>query len=522
MKGKRHLTSVIRNRYSLNILLGTLAIWGISLTAIDRKTIAAPPPNIRVVGNKFQDSQGSTVVLRGVSLTDAEHISKNFGYKFIIDLLTDPSKNWYTKIVRVPVHPHTWLENEAFSQTKADRHFNQYLKPLIDYASSKGLYVIIDWHYVQDPRNKQSQTLAFWKYIAPKFSSYGNVLYEIYNENSSNASSGMTWSTWKNLAQPWINTIRSAGAPNIILICGPQYCQHMREAADAPFYDPMFPNSPNLAYVAHIYPSFYSRQNGSQRQKYEYEIGYLAQRHPVVVTEWGWDEDMSGTEVYGNQNTYGNELKKFIDDYGLSWTSWVASNNPWYPQLFYGDWTPRQSPRYHGSFTRDWLSEKRNSSPPSAQPSTVNFPIRIAAGSNTEFIASNGSKWNQDQGFLNGSTVNRGNIPIANTSNARLYQTERYGLTGYAFTIPNGNYLVKLHFAETYNGISAKGQRVFDVAIEEEKLNNIDIYSEAKGRNIALIKTVNITVKDGQLDIKFIPRAQLPLINALEIIPVTK
>ncbi|AFZ30668.1 glycoside hydrolase family 5 [Gloeocapsa sp. PCC 7428] len=519
MKGKRHLASARRNHSFLNILLGMLVIGGIGVTEITRKAIAAPPPSIRVVGNKFQDSQGKTVVLRGVSLTDAEHISKNFGYKFIIDLLTDPSKNWHTKIVRVPIHPHTWLENEAFSQTKADRHFNQYLKPLVDYATSKGLYVIIDWHYVQDPRSKQSQTLAFWKYMAPKFSSYSNVLYEIFNENSSNASSGMTWSTWKNLAQPWINTIRSASAPNIILICGPQYCQHMREAAEAPFYDPMFPNSPNLAYVAHIYPSFYGRQGSSQRQKYEYEIGYLAQRYPVVVTEWGWDEDMSGTEVYGNQNSYGNELKKFIDDYGLSWTSWVASNNPWYPQLFDRNWNPRNGPRYHGSFTRDWLSEKRNSNPSQAKPSTLSFPLRIAAGSNTEFIASDGSKWVPDQGFLNGLTVERGDVPIANTSNARIYQTERYGLTGYTFAIPNGNYLVKLHFAETYNGISAKGQRVFDVAVEEAKLANVDVYSEANGRNIALVKTINVTVKDGQLDIKFTPRVQLPMINALEVIP---
>jgi hypothetical protein len=473
MKGKRHLASVTRNPSFPNILLGMLIIGVIGVTEITRKAIAAPPPNIRVVGNKFQDSQGKTVVLRGVSLTDAEHISKNFGYKFIIDLLTDPSKNWHTKIVRVPIHPHTWLENEAFSQTKAERHF----------------------------------------------SSYGNVLYEIYNENSSNASSGMTWSTWKNLAQPWINTIRAAGAPNIILICGPQYCQHMREAADAPFYDPMFPSAPNLAYIAHIYPSFYGRQGSSPRQKYEYEIGYLAQRYPVVVTEWGWDEDMSGTEVHGNQNNYGNELKKFIDDYGLSWTSWVASNNPWYPQLFDRNWNPRNGPRYHGSFTRDWLSEKRNSNPSLAKPSTSNFPLRIAAGSNTGVNSSDGIQWSPDQGFLNGLTVERGNTPIANTSNAKIYQTERYGLTGYTFAIPNGNYLVKLHFAETYSGISARGQRVFDVAVEEAKLTNIDVYSEANGRNIALVKTVNVTVKDGQLDIKFTPRAQLPMINALEVIP---
>ena len=123
---------------------------------------------------------------------------------------------------------------------------------------------------------------------------------------------------------------------------------------------------------------------------------------------------------------------------------------------------------------------------------------------------------------MNGATVDRGNISIANTSNAKLYQTERYGVTGYAFMVPNGSYTVKLHFAETYNGISAQGQRIFDVTVEEETVANIDVFSEAKGRNTAPIKTVNVNVKDGRLDIKLIPRVQLPIINALEFIPVAK
>ncbi|MUL34811.1 malectin domain-containing carbohydrate-binding protein [Gloeocapsopsis dulcis] len=81
---------------------------------------------------------------------------------------------------------------------------------------------------------------------------------------------------------------------------------------------------------------------------------------------------------------------------------------------------------------------------------------------------------------------------------------------------------IKLHFAETYSGISAKGQRVFDVAVEEETLTNVDVFSEAKGRNTALIKTVSVNVKDGKLDIKFVPRVQLPIINALEVIPTAR
>ncbi len=32
--------------------------------------------------------------------------------------------------------------------------------------------------------------------------------------------------------------------------------------------------------------------------------------------------------------------------------------------MFNSDWSPRPAPRYHGSFTKDWLSQKRNSDQP--------------------------------------------------------------------------------------------------------------------------------------------------------------
>ncbi len=95
--------------------------------------------------------------------------------------------------------------------------------------------MIIDWHYINDPRNHQQDTKEFWQYIAPKFAAYGNVFYELFNEVRVNARDGMNWSAWKQVAQPWVDAIREKGAPNILLMCAPHYCQHTREAASDPF-----------------------------------------------------------------------------------------------------------------------------------------------------------------------------------------------------------------------------------------------------------------------------------------------
>jgi hypothetical protein len=516
MSIKSFISGLCKPQTLSQLSLGLAVAMGLNLAANIQPAHAAPPPKLKVVGNKFKDPVGNSVVLRGVSLTEIRHMEEAYGHKFMIDLLTNKDQGWYTKILRIPVGGDRW------NTSNFDELFNRYLKPTVDYATEKGLYVIIDWHYIADPRNHQQDTLAFWQYIAPKFAAYGNVLYETFNEVSVNATNGMNWSAWKQVAQPWVNAIRQAGAPNILLMCAPHYCQHTREAASDPFYDPMFPNQPNIAYVTHIYPEYYSR--GSNLNDYDYELKPVLERFPMIVTEWGWDSDYTNNEIAGDLYSYGNRFKEYVDRNRMSWTSWVANKDGWYPQLFDSNWNSRPTPRYHGTFTRDWLYEKRNSDQPQASGSETPQPsspgtLRIEAGGSASFTGTDAKVWSQDQGFSGGSTVDRGNIAIANTDDDKLYQTERYGMSGYALNLPNGTYAVKLHFAETYSDITAKGQRVFDVNVEGKDILNLDVFAEAGGNNRALVKSVTATVTDGQLNLKFTPKVQTAIIDAIEIIP---
>ncbi|HEV8607481.1 MAG TPA: malectin [Tepidisphaeraceae bacterium] len=151
--------------------------------------------------------------------------------------------------------------------------------------------------------------------------------------------------------------------------------------------------------------------------------------------------------------------------------------------------------------------------------STSARAIRIDAGSTKVFTDADGNTWRADAGFSGGGMVDRGNIQIANTRNPAMYRTEHWGMNVFSTPVPNGRYNVLLHFAETYPEITAAGQRVFTVKVEDQEIKDLDVFKEAGGAAKALVKAVPVTVKDGKLDISFTFGEQNPEINGIEIIP---
>jgi len=156
---------------------------------------------------------------------------------------------------------------------------------------------------------------------------------------------------------------------------------------------------------------------------------------------------------------------------------------------------------------------------PTPLPTAVNGPTRIELGGLNNYTDTGGNVWVSDRG-CGGNTVDRGNIAIANTVEDKIYQTENWGSTGCSYSVVNGAYTVKLHFAETAGRVT--GGRIFNVNVENGQgvLNNFDVYATAGGGNIALIQTFNnINVTDGQLNIVFTPNVDQPEINGIEILP---
>jgi hypothetical protein len=145
-----------------------------------------------------------------------------------------------------------------------------------------------------------------------------------------------------------------------------------------------------------------------------------------------------------------------------------------------------------------------------------NFTL-INSGSSIEFTDYYNRIWSVDYGFVAGMVVNRGAIPIEGTLDPEIYRTERYSMLGYNIGVPNGLYEVRLHFCETFAGITQAGQRVFSVNVEGTLISDIDIFAEAGGRRIALIRAVTVNVNDDQMDLSFIRTIQNPVINGIEL-----
>ncbi len=163
---------------------------------------------------------------------------------------------------------------------------------------------------------------------------------------------------------------------------------------------------------------------------------------------------------------------------------------------------------------------------PPARPSAAPAPaatqsvVRIKAGVSEPFTDSSGNVWQPEQGFDGGSVISRdAGTAVANTKDAALYLSEHYGMSSFSCSVPNGKYIAKLHFAETFEGVTGAGERVFSFNVQGHEFKDFDVFVKAGGSNRAYIETVPVEVTNGKFTIVFTSNIENPEINAIELIP---
>jgi len=158
-------------------------------------------------------------------------------------------------------------------------------------------------------------------------------------------------------------------------------------------------------------------------------------------------------------------------------------------------------------------------------PKTV---LRVDCAATGPYTDNAGNMWLADQQFekgkewgaVDGMTVDRGDLGISGTNSPKVYQTERYSMSAYKFIVPNSRYTVRLHFAETFSGITGEGQRVFSVTINDNVvLKDLDVYKEAGGANKPVVREFKgVAVTGKELVVGFVSNIQNPEINGIEIL----
>jgi endoglucanase len=177
-------------------------------------------------------------------------------------------------------------------------------------AKKLGMYVIIDWHVLNDqtPKKYQAQAKKFFKKVVKKYKNYGNVLYEICNEPNG----GTTWSQVKSYAKNIIKIIRKYNKKAIIIVGTPNWSQDVDTASLSPIK-----GYKNIMYAFHFYAATHG---ATYRNKVQTA---LDNGLPVICTEFSACE-ASGDGTYNFSQA--NKWIKFMNKNNISYVAWGFTN----------------------------------------------------------------------------------------------------------------------------------------------------------------------------------------------------
>jgi endoglucanase len=314
-------------------------------------------PWLHTEGKWFKDDQDNLVTLRGISFCG---FNNEWGEKVLPDFPTKIAKvtngvnGWYPNVLRLPIKDYH-LDTFSLEQVY------QALKAGVDECVTQKVYCIIEWHAVdgeegadwRDPKMQQ-QTIDFWRYMAPRFSNYSNVIFELYGEPGyPKLVTAENWRNWRNVAQEWVDIIKEKAPRNIILIGSPLWSQITQFAPEYPF------KGDNLAYVNHTYHGMKKSWPKEIGLEYDWEevFGKAADRVPVFVTEFGWQADAEWEFGKATTAEFGQPMKEFLSKRpNINWTVWTYDH---YCSPRLADESDHVlGGKNMGIFVRDWLQQE--------------------------------------------------------------------------------------------------------------------------------------------------------------------
>ena len=297
-------------------MLGVLCACGVMLMlpwTVKAATAVETNGALKVEGKKLVSQKtGTEVQLRGVS---THGINWDVGYPYISKAAFKTLRDKYSvNAIRLAMYTteyygycdkgSAWESKETVQSTLKSR-----IDTGVQAATDLGMYVIIDWHILNDqtPKKYQSEAKKFFKEMSAKYANYDNVIYEICNEPNG----GTSWSDIKSYANTIIPIIRANDSDAVIIVGTPTWSQDVDVVSKSPLsYD-------NVMYTLHFYSATHQQ---SYRDKLQVA---LDNGLPVMVTEFGVSE-ASGA---GSMNTA--EAKKWLDmldKNDISYFAWSLSN----------------------------------------------------------------------------------------------------------------------------------------------------------------------------------------------------
>ena len=259
---------------------------------------------LKVVGGHLTDEKGNKIVLKGVSTHGLSWFPQYVDKKLFKEL----KEKWNVNTIRLAVYTDDY-NGYCVGGEDNKRALKNVVKDGVKYATDLNMYVIIDWHVLNDqnPNKYKEQSIDFFKEMSKTYADYDNVIYEICNEPNG----GTAWNDIKVYAEEIIKVIRNNN-PNAIVIVGtPTWSQDVDIVADSPLeYD-------NVLYALH----FYANTHGQfLRDKLQVALN---KGLPIIVSEFGIC-DASGQGAVNVPEA--DKWMKMLGDNSISYCVWNMSN----------------------------------------------------------------------------------------------------------------------------------------------------------------------------------------------------
>lgn len=292
-----------------------------------------------VQGNKILGNDGQPYIFHGVGRDGMEYNCSGEGpldTQHLSYMGTGTNGNgatyWGGNTVRLPLSEGFWL-NGAPGYPCSAAQYHSVVKQTVDNLTSLKLNVILDLQWTDaGGQSKQgggpwampdADSVTFWQQVAPIFSSYSNVLFQLYNEPHPSS-----WACWassctisadsgysddckcsKTLTytsvglQALVNTVRSAGANNLVLVGGIAWGYDLSQIGTYQI------TGSNVVYDTHPYP-----YGDKLPSTWDAAFGNASLTYPVFSAESG---------EYDCGSSYMSQLLPYFDAHGISWMAWA-------------------------------------------------------------------------------------------------------------------------------------------------------------------------------------------------------
>lgn len=435
---------------------------------------------LHAVGNRILNSHGQAVTLRGVDKAGSEYMCLGSGSTAFFDGPNDQNDvnnmlSWGINVVRLPYNEGCWLGlNGLPIANYSAAAYQAAMTAEVNLLTSNNIAVIVDLQWAAPgthqaypspqaliPLPDADHALTFWTSVANAYKTNSSVIFDPFNEPypDNNQDTTLAWTCLRDGCtsiypndgssytgvgmQSIVNTIRAAGAGNLIMVPGVQFTNSLSQWLT---YRPT-DSANNEAAEVHLYQG----QSCSSTSCYDANIApVLAGGFPVIAGEIG-ENDCQHTPFL-------DPTMIWLDAHFASYLGWAWNTNDCsgFPSLLSAyDGTPTS----FGVGLRDHLLSLRGSTPPIPVPVsyfTNSYPFGLAVGrtSGGNVLANDGTVYYLDvpatgytqsfQFFTPFTTADT----IAGTSDPTLYANGRAGQFGtFAFAVQNGSYDVSLMLA---------------------------------------------------------------------------